>query len=75
MRQKEEEIAQLKGQLEAVKGRVATIEEVEQREKEIEKMLRQTHSDMVGEGVWNLMIFDTSCVIIRPSCTRTASLC
>ncbi len=48
MRYKEEQIGILKAQVDTLSAKVAKMEVVEEREKEIEQVLRQTHSEMVS---------------------------
>ena len=47
MRYKEEQIGMLKAQVDSLSAKVAKMEDVEEREKDIERVLKQTHSEMV----------------------------
>ena len=54
MRYKEEQIGMLKAQVDSLSAKVAKMEDVEEREKDIERVLKQTHSEIV---YLNLCIF------------------
>ena len=71
MTYKEEQIRMLKAQVDSLSAKVAKMEDVEEREKDIERVLKQTHSEMVS--LYLLTFIKFSCY--RHFCIKTINLC
>ena len=75
MRYKEEMIAMLKAQVDALTTKLSKADKIEEREKDIEKTLKQTHSEMVNQGALISFEFISFFKNFRLFYTRIANPC